>query len=92
MFVTEDKRQRRDMLIGAAIAESDIGFVEVRFKKASFEHKDGVYRRYLNSLCELARHPTPFCVVMNDQGFRFVRLDEPLTRRDQLDGGRTTEA
>ena len=87
VFVTEDRRQRQDVLIGAAIADSNIGFVEVRFRHAKFETKDIVYRQYLDTLCELVRHPTPFCAVMNNQGFRFVRLDGPLTRRDQFDAG-----
>lgn len=80
VFVTEDKAQRRnDGLVSVAL-EARIGIIEVRFKKTSFEDKDSVYADNLESLCELARHPAPFCIQMNRQGFKFVPLDGCLWR------------
>jgi hypothetical protein len=76
VFVTEDKRIRTNRIYVQAIQDAAIGFVEVRFRKATLRHKDDVYKRYLESLCELARHPFPFCVAMNGDGLRFTVLGD----------------
>ena len=80
VFVTEDKKQRRNDYLVSVAREAKIGIIEVRFKRTSFEDKDAVYAANLESLCELARHPAPFLVLMTRQGFRFVPLGAYLWR------------
>jgi len=88
VFVTEDRAQRRDEYLVSVARQAKIGIIEVRFKGSPlFEAKDAVYEENLESLCELARHPAPFCVQMNRQGFKFVPLDGCLWR-NRLDARR----
>lgn len=82
VYITEDKAQRRNSYLVSVIQQANIGYILVRFNKASFAHKDHVYRQYLGSICELLRHPAPFCAVLTVGGFHFDRLDAHLTRRD----------
>ncbi len=82
VFVTEDKHIRMKAYYVAGIQSAQVGFIEVNFRNAKFDHKDRVYAQHLDSLCELVRHPVPYCVVLTQSGFRFARLDEAVTRRD----------
>jgi hypothetical protein len=78
VFVTQDEAQRRNEYYVSEIARAGIGFIEVRFGKGSFDSKDRVYRQNMESICELVRHPVPFCAQMNGGGFRFVPLEARL--------------
>jgi hypothetical protein len=86
-FVTEDKRIRMKDYYIAVIKDAGIGFVEVKFKKATFEYKNGVYKRFMDSFPEFVKHPRPFCVVLHHEGFRFAALDACVTRRDGHEEG-----
>lgn len=78
VLVTQDEGQRRDEYLVSEIAQAKIGFIEVRFRKGSFERKDHLYRQYMGSICELVRHPTPFCAQLNASGFQFAPLEAKL--------------
>lgn len=81
-FVTEDKRIRMKDYYVTTIKDSNVTFIEARFRKATAAHKDRVYKKFLESFIELVRHPRPSCVVLAQEGLRFVRLDEAVSRRD----------